>query len=277
MNERAWVESWFQDGEVRLRVRTVGPGAPLILVHGTGADSTTWAEVGLELAAERQVVAYDRRGYGDSESAPVRDYRIHVRDLIALLESLGPADVLGWSSGGNTALAAAVARPELFRSLTVLEAPFHGTRLPRHGMVGALVGAKWNQFRGRPEDGARCFLRWASGYRAGENGFDLAPTDVQAELVGYSRQILAELDPNPFGVMAEFVPTRRLRALGSLPVTWLLGADTIPWYGTLARRALRHVPHATVIEIPKAGHLAHHENLPGFLDAVAIALSRARI
>jgi pimeloyl-ACP methyl ester carboxylesterase len=37
-----------------------------------------------------------------------------------------PAVVVGWSSGGNVALAVAARRPELIRALVVVEAPFHG-------------------------------------------------------------------------------------------------------------------------------------------------------
>jgi pimeloyl-ACP methyl ester carboxylesterase len=69
--------------------------------------------------------------HGRSTYPPVRDCRVHVGDLAAVVEHIGaPAHVLGWSSGSNTALALATARPELFRSLIIVEAPFHGLRRP---------------------------------------------------------------------------------------------------------------------------------------------------
>ncbi|MBN9099870.1 MAG: alpha/beta fold hydrolase [Pseudonocardia sp.] len=102
-----------------------GEGDPLVLVHGTGAQASSWGRSTADLAAGgRRVLAYDRRGYGRSVHRPVRDYRVHIDDLAAVLEHLGrPADVLGWSSGGNLTLALAARRPELFRSVVVLEAP----------------------------------------------------------------------------------------------------------------------------------------------------------
>src|SRR3954453_23316804 len=101
-----------------LNYRTVGEGPPLVLVHGSGTDLTTWDGVVEELAHDHTVIAYDRRGYGESRHQPVRDHRIHARHLVAVLEQLAsrPAAVVGWSSGGNIALAAAVQRPELFMS-----------------------------------------------------------------------------------------------------------------------------------------------------------------
>jgi pimeloyl-ACP methyl ester carboxylesterase len=103
----------------------LGTGEPLVLVHGTGAQASTWRGAAGDLAVGGyRVIAYDRRGYGRSTHRPVRDYRIHVADLAAVIEHVGaPAHVLGWSSGGNTALALAVERPELYRCLVIVEAP----------------------------------------------------------------------------------------------------------------------------------------------------------
>ena len=63
-------------------------------------------------ARDYLVITYDRRGYGRSAHKPVRDHRLHARDLIAILEQVArePAVVVGWSSGGNVALAVAASR-----------------------------------------------------------------------------------------------------------------------------------------------------------------------
>ena len=114
----------------RLNYRTAGDGPPLVLVHGSATDMTTWDGVVDELAREHHVVVYDRRGYGQSRHKPVRDHRIHAQDLTAVLAKVAgqPATVVGWSSGGNIALAVAVKHPELFSALVIVEAPFHGMR-----------------------------------------------------------------------------------------------------------------------------------------------------
>lgn len=273
--QHGWTTSFLTVPGARLRVRTLGAGEPLVLVHGTGTDSTTWDEVAPVLAKTHQVITYDRRGYGESTAAPVRDYSVHIRDLTSLLESIGPAHLLGWSSGGNVALGAGSSNPHLLRSLTVVEAPFHGLRHPGHGMLTTIATAKLRQLTRRPEPAAAAFLRWVSGYRDGGNGFDRASADHQDHLLGYSRQVLAELDPHPRGATSEFVSTHQLASLDGVPLTWVLGSDSIWWYRDLSRRAMRFIPHGQTVEIPNAGHFAHQENPAAFATGVVAAVTRS--
>ncbi|MDQ2881329.1 MAG: alpha/beta hydrolase [Actinomycetota bacterium] len=140
----------------------------------------------------------------------MRDYRTHIADLAVVLEHVGaPAHVLGWSSGGNTALALATERPELFRSLVIAEAPFHGFRRSTTSLLTVIATAKFAQLRGRPEEGAATVYRWLTGRRDGSNGFAAAPAPERERLLAHSRVVLAELDPYPFGVLVEHMPCGR--------------------------------------------------------------------
>jgi pimeloyl-ACP methyl ester carboxylesterase len=253
-----------------------GEGEPLVLVHGTGAQASSWGRTVDDLAAGGyRVLAYDRRGYGRSAHRPVRDYRVHVRDLAAVLEHVGtPARVLGWSSGGNTVLALAASRPELFRSIVIMEAPWHGLRGVTPGLLAALGKAKVAQLRGRHREAATHFFRWASGLRDGSNGFDRAPVAVQEEVLANARSVLAELDPHPFGLMMEHVPTARLAGIPA-PITWLLGNESRDWYGALHAKVVRVVPRVRTERIPGAGHLAHVEAPEAFAAAVLRGLAVA--
>ncbi|MBW0117973.1 alpha/beta fold hydrolase [Pseudonocardia abyssalis] len=246
-----------------------GTGEPLVLVHGTGAQASSWGRSVDDLAAGGyRVVAYDRRGYGRSAHPPVRDYRVHIADLAAVIEHVGaPAHVFGWSSGGNTALALAAQRPELFRSLTVLEPPWHGLRGATPDMLAALGKAKFAQARGRRRDAVAQFFRWASGLRDGANGFDRLTDAAREELYGNAATVLAELDPHPFGLMMEHVPTARL-ADRPFPVTWLLGGESRDWYGRLHARVESAVPGIRTERIAGVGHLAHDEDPAAFAAAV---------
>lgn len=254
-----------------------GAGEPLVLVHGTGAQASSWGRsVGDLAAGGYRVLAYDRRGYGRSAHRPVRDYRLHVADLAAVIEHAGaPAHVFGWSSGGNTALALGVQRPELFRSLVVLEAPWHGLRGATPDLLAALGKAKVAQARGHTREATAQFFRWASGLRDGSNGFDRLPAAAQEELHGNGAVVLAELDPYPFGLMMEHVATSRL-ADRPFPITWLLGAESRDWYGRLHARVEQAVPGIRTERLPGVGHLAHLEAPEVFAAAVLRALTVAR-
>lgn len=248
-----------------------GSGQRLVLVHGTGADASTWQRSVAGLATHHRVIAYDRRGYGRSTHRPVRDYRVHVADLAAVLEHAGaPAHVLGWSSGGNVALALAAERPELFRSLILIEAPFQGLRRPT-GVLVADAKAKFAQLCGRPEEGAASMYRWLTGLRDGTNGFDALPAADRQRLLAHSRVVLAEADPHPFGVLVDYVPLRKIAAL-PMPVTWLLGVESMPWYRRLHARVVAVAPSIRTEYIAGAGHLMPIETPEAFVDAVHRAI-----
>lgn len=247
-----------------------GSGEPLVLVPGTGAQASSWGTAVDDLAnAGYRVIAYDPRGRGRSKHPAVRDYRVHVSDLATVIEHLGVrAHLLGWSSGGSTALALAVRRPDLCRSLVIVEAPWHGLRNATPDLLATVGRAKLAELRGRHREGAALFFRWVSGRRDGRNGFDAVPAVEQEALLANSRTVLAELDPHPFGVLMEHVLTTRLASI-PVPITWLLGTHTRT---ELFRRshasAARRAPRIRTGHISGAGHFAHIDAPKDFALAV---------
>jgi pimeloyl-ACP methyl ester carboxylesterase len=98
---------------------------PLLLVHGLNSSRGVWDRVLPALAANRTVVTLDLRGHGES-SAPVdADYAVpdYAADVVAVIECLGFAqvDVLGTSLGGMVVQHAATERPDLVRSLLLVD------------------------------------------------------------------------------------------------------------------------------------------------------------
>lgn len=106
-------------GDVGLFYRHFGrPGAePILILHGAGYyDSADWIDVAAALATDREVVAYDARGYGRSTWSPSRDYSLdaQIADIAALTDHLEwerPV-LLGHSRGGSFTLRYAHSFPE---------------------------------------------------------------------------------------------------------------------------------------------------------------------
>jgi pimeloyl-ACP methyl ester carboxylesterase len=107
----------------RLAFDRSGQGEPLVLLHGQGFDRRSFDPVVPLLAAERDVIAVDLPGHGESPRQP-KGAGNAPRDLAAavgeLLDELGlaTAHIAGNSSGGWVALelgrsgrARTVARP----------------------------------------------------------------------------------------------------------------------------------------------------------------------
>ncbi|MGW7680115.1 alpha/beta fold hydrolase [Kribbella sp. NPDC054772] len=102
-----------------------GSGTPVLLEAGAMSPVTAYAAVFQGLAGDHRVIAYDRAGYGASDPAPLT-LDLQVGDLVAVLEEVGPAVIVGHSWGGLLAQLASWARPELVSGLVLLD-PSHET------------------------------------------------------------------------------------------------------------------------------------------------------
>ena len=114
-------------GEVSIFYRRLGRpgGIPLVLLHGLSYFSWDWLEVAQALGGEREVVAMDMRGFGDSGWSATRDYGVvtMARDIRALLEHLGwqRAIVSGHSMGGRSAACFAATDPARAAGLVLID------------------------------------------------------------------------------------------------------------------------------------------------------------
>lgn len=115
------------------------PGDPVILLlHGFPELSFSWRKVMLPLAAAGyRVIAPDQRGYGhtsgwdgsyDSDLAACRMINL-ATDIVGLLQALDIPEVAllaGHDFGSPVAAHCALIRPDLFRSLVMMSAPYAG-------------------------------------------------------------------------------------------------------------------------------------------------------
>ncbi|MGI9084428.1 MAG: alpha/beta fold hydrolase [Aeromicrobium sp.] len=88
-----------------LKVRdTGGDGRPVVLIHGWPLSGEAWSEQTSALTgAGYRAVAYDRRGFGDSDPGDSYDYDALADDLDNVLTDLDLTDVtlVGFSMGGG--------------------------------------------------------------------------------------------------------------------------------------------------------------------------------
>ena len=115
--------------DVDLHYREQGTGEPLILLHGNGEDGSYFERQMDAFASRFRVIALDTRGHGRSPrgEAPFT-IRQFADDLLAFMDGQGieRAHLLGFSDGGNIALAFALAHPERVGKLVLNGANLDG-------------------------------------------------------------------------------------------------------------------------------------------------------
>jgi pimeloyl-ACP methyl ester carboxylesterase len=87
---------------IELAARTEGNGPPVCLVHGVGADLSSWDRVAERLSGCFTVVRADLRGHGRSSRIETCRMPDFVADLAAVLDTIGQTkvDLVGFSLGG---------------------------------------------------------------------------------------------------------------------------------------------------------------------------------
>ncbi|KLJ04566.1 alpha/beta fold hydrolase [Streptomyces sp. KE1] len=106
----------------RLNSAGGGAGWPVVLVHSIltwGTDTRYGFAAQRPLAACRRLLLMDRRGYGRSPDIARSDWAVDAEDIVGLLGT--GAHLVGHAYGGVGAMAAAVRRPDLVRSLTLIQ------------------------------------------------------------------------------------------------------------------------------------------------------------
>jgi len=118
-------------GSVTLSVQQMGPadGTPVILWHGFPELGYSWRAQAASLAAAGfRAIVPDMRGYGESGRPVGTDnyaFPLLVGDVVGLIEGLGlqSAHLAGHDWGGSLCWATSALRPEMVRSLFILNSP----------------------------------------------------------------------------------------------------------------------------------------------------------
>jgi pimeloyl-ACP methyl ester carboxylesterase len=248
-----------------IAVFTSGDGPPLILVHGTAADHTTFRVLGPLFSAVRTVHAIDRRGRGASGDTPPYDIEREFEDVAVVAGTLGaelggPVDVFGHSYGGRSALGAATRTDAIRRVIS-----YEGAPTPAGRSYGdQSVRARLEELAAQDDREAllSTFMTNVVGMTADELAHYRADP-VWPARVAAAPTIVREL-------RSEAGTVAGLHALGRVtqPVLQLLGGASVETFASATWALDSLLADGRVVVIPGAKHAAHHTHPDAVVEAV---------
>jgi pimeloyl-ACP methyl ester carboxylesterase/GNAT superfamily N-acetyltransferase len=231
-------------------------GPPLLLVHGSAADHTTFRAVGPPLGETFDLVAIDRRGRGASGDTLPYAIDREFEDVAAVAEavaddrSLERVDVFGHSYGGRCSLGAALLTSRIGRVVSYEGAPAAPDRPyadPGEADELAAMAAA-----GELERLLETFLTRTVGMTPAE--LDRYRADpIWPRRVAAAGTIAREL-------VLEAGDAAALARLGEVrqPVLQLVGGDSIPSFVGATTALDARLVDGRVVTIAGARHAAHH-------------------
>jgi pimeloyl-ACP methyl ester carboxylesterase len=211
----------------------------VLLLHGFPELAYSWRKVMLPLAAAGfHVVAPDQRGYGrttgwdvgyDGDLAQFRILNI-VRDTLGLVFALGHrsvAAVVGHNFGSPVAAYCALARPDVFRSVVMMSAPFSGTPALRFDTADDTQPAQTAPARPKFLDDLAALPRprkhyhWYYSEREANDNMRNAPQGLHAFLRAYYHHKSADWTQNKPFTLKEWSASE----LAKLPTYYVMDLD----------------------------------------------------
>lgn len=248
----------------RIAYWEAGEGEPLLLVHGITSTHTTMDELVPQLAPHRRVVAFDRRGRGESgDGSSGYDIAREYEDVVAVMDAMhdGPVDVFSHSYGSYLALGAATLTPEKLRKL-VLYSPGFGDHYPA-GVFDRMEAAA----KADPEEALFILMREVIGMPDEDIEFMRnSPAWAQRieAIATVPREIRAD---DAYEIDSDFLSAVKI------PVLILNGATNPPNKQAAAEALKEALPDARLASLPKQGHAAHHTGPEELAQAILAFLN----
>jgi pimeloyl-ACP methyl ester carboxylesterase len=256
---------------------------PLLLIHGGKDHARNWDWVARELRSEFHVIAPDLRGHGDSAWATGSSYAISefVFDIIQLVDALhlAPLTIIGHSLGGAISLHYTGLYPQNVRKLVAIEGLGPSPELEEK-LEAPPASARYREWiKSQKEIARRQPRRYASIDDAAkrmqdENEF-LSPEQARHLTVhGVARNedgtFSWKFDP----YVRSFAPVRfrgsDVRSLWeriTCPTLLVRGEDS--WASDPVKDGrIASFKNARLVNVPKAGHWVHHDQLDAFIREV---------
>jgi pimeloyl-ACP methyl ester carboxylesterase len=226
-----------------------GDALPLVLLHGIGSNSSSWAGQFAGLAGVRRVVAWNAPGYSGSDNlAPLwpsaRDY---ATALLAVLDHLGirRCALIGQSLGAIVAAAVAVEAPEWVAAL-MLASPASG--------YGAVPGGELPpSVAGRFAEVETLGPRGLADKRAGRLVTERASKEAR-DLVWRAMSEVTVDGYRQASRMLACADIKRDAARLTVPTIVAWGSEDVVTLPASCRAVADAVPGGRAIEVPALGH-----------------------
>ncbi|MBD0743946.1 alpha/beta fold hydrolase [Streptomyces sp. CBMA152] len=259
---------------VTIAYRRAGAGEPLLLLHGIGHHRQAWDPVFDILAAERDVIAVDLPGFGESPALPdgvAYDLATVVPTLGALCAELGVdrPHVAGNSLGGLLALE--LGREKLVRSVTALSPAGFWTQSERRYAFATLTAMR-RTAKLLPLPVIERMSRTAAGRTALTSTIYARPGRRSPEAV--VAETLALREATGFAdTLAAGVAVRFTDDVPGVPVTVAWGTKDRLLLRRQGVRAKQTIPGARLVRLPGCGHVPMNDD-PARVARVILDTSR---
>jgi magnesium chelatase accessory protein len=257
------LSTFVEAGSLRWHVQRGGAGPELLLLHGTGASSHSWAGLLPLLAESFTVTAPDLPGHGFT-SSPGSAGGLAPRGVVASLEalmqrlSIRPVLIVGHSVGAALAAHLALDRRVEPAGLVGITPSL----VPPSGFVTDIA----SELLGPAFRSALMARLLASRMREGtllramlkSTGSAVPPRSIQLyqRLLGFPGVLSSVLT-----LVSQWEPRELARRLPSLETPFLLVAGVEDRWIPLSsvRSVASTIPSARLVEVPGVGHVAHEE------------------
>ncbi|MFP6748074.1 MAG: alpha/beta fold hydrolase [Alphaproteobacteria bacterium] len=258
------IQTAYVPGTPRIAFDEVGSGSPLLFLHGIGGNRTNWHEQLLACAPQFRAMAWDARGYGQSDDyeGPL-DFASFADDVIRLLDHLGiaKAHLVGLSMGGRISQDLYFRHPGRVATLTLCDS-FPGT-------TPTLSPDKMEEFINLRKGPLM------AGKSLREMAVPLAKTLLSVTpLPEHSRRLLASIealhkDSYIKTIEASTCYDRPVDiATISVPMQLIYGAEDRLTPPEIGREMQRQIPGARLAIIEGAGHLVNMERGEAFNEVL---------
>jgi len=248
----------FKTNGAKLAGISAGTGNPIILLHAGVADSRMWLPQLSTLQETHHVLAYDRRGFGQTTTQDVSFS--HVDDLEKVMDHFGflEATLVGSSQGGRIALDFSLANPQRVKKLVLLTPAVSGTPSPE--TIPSEIEAILQNLDAAEETDDLDLVNaieahlWLDG-----------PTSVVGRVSGELRELFLNMNGIALHMPElthEIEPASAYDRLSSLtmPTLVLWGELDFPHIQDRCRYLADAMPNAVGKSIPQTAHLFNLEN-----------------